>query len=453
LAVDGTFDVGGVLTPTRVVEEYKRMAAVRYPTSQLTLQAAEGPADIPDCIIEDPRTVLASLASGKLLARRFVHEETKKNYRTELQGELRIYLLDGSTSMLSRRAVMRDSILIAELCTLIERFNTLGRRINPTLYFQYFNTEVGPVVEVRTAAQAADAIASLLSTVQTGGTNIQAAILRSVEQIRSAARCSKELARANIVLITDGKSVIDEDEIVENLDSLGELQTAIHIIALGVENPSLCALARAQRLRGRRAFYQYVDEESIVDAVSGNNADVSLHPPKGIELQQCVGLLESTLDEIASVTRAKNAQDESDALIEKSLDEMDDDEALRAAMAGRIEVARRDQESLTRRFKRWFPECLSGDEPALYEPDHDTAIRLETVLSLLQGLIELGAVIDSEPSELKADTIEIFQRTLYDSGVTPLEYAQLIARFPKYFYEPMQNLYRVVGLTSETARP
>src|SRR5690606_10469343 len=92
LAVDGCFDVGGILTPTRVVEESVRTRAVRFPTAQLTLTHAEGPQDIRDAVIEDPRTIVADLAAGKLLTRRFIRQERVKQSRTVMLGELRIYL-------------------------------------------------------------------------------------------------------------------------------------------------------------------------------------------------------------------------------------------------------------------------------------------------------------------------------------------------------------------------
>jgi hypothetical protein len=445
LAVDGCFDVGGVLTPTRVVTERQRKSAVRYPTRELALLPADGPEDIPDGVIEDPRTIIPDLASGKLLARRFISDEAVQTRRTVLLGELRIYLLDGSTSMLKFRSVMRDAILIAELCTVIARLNDARRSINPTLYFQYFDRLVGDVTEISTAGQAADAIASLLATVHTGDTNIHAALLRSIEQIRAAQQRGMDLARANIVLITDGEAPIDERQIVARLDSLGELRTGINIIALGVENWSLRELAAHQRATGRRVFYQFVDDATIEKIISGERDEVCLHPPQGVEFASCSELLRETVEQIEAIDR-RQVDTGNDAYLEQALGEMDEDTALREALRGRIDAINRDQAALTRRLRHWFPDPAAVSSELVYEPDRSTAARLLEVTSLLESVAEIVSLMSSDPSERQADALEIFQRGLYDIGISPLDYARLRSLFPDRFRPPMERLYEALRM-------
>ncbi len=72
LAVDGAFELGGALSPTRVVTERVRLRRVPFPAPTLALVSAETVEDIPDAIIEDPRTLVLQLATGRLLSRRYV---------------------------------------------------------------------------------------------------------------------------------------------------------------------------------------------------------------------------------------------------------------------------------------------------------------------------------------------------------------------------------------------
>lgn len=458
LAVDGCFDVGGILTPTRVVEESVRTRAVRFPTAQLTLTHAEGPQDIRDAVIEDPRTIVADLAAGKLLTRRFIRQERVKQSRTVMLGELRIYLLDGSTSMLTPRSVLRDAILIAELCTLIARLNDAGRNVNPTLYYQYFAEQVGPVTEITTAEEATGAICELLETVQTGGTDIQAAILHSIEQIRHARDAGMDLARANIVLVTDGESAIDADEIVARLGSLGDLETGINIIALGVENPSLRELAAHQKALGRRVFYQFIDDVTIRKIINGERDAVCLHPPSAVELEGCATLLAETVAELQDIDDDPDASC-SDIHLEQALAEMDADDALRDALRGRIDVAKRDRDALRRRFQRWFPaesrakdaaskNLVAPSRSVVHQPGNTTAARIEDVLGLLQAVTEVSALMVGDPREIAADALEIFQRSLYDAGISPFQYSQLLERFPERFAEALAQIHECVALSS-----
>jgi hypothetical protein len=446
LSVDGCFDVGGVLTPTRVVEEKRLRRTVSYPTGQLTLEPAESAGDIPDAAISDPRTVIPDLATGKLLARRFIRDEVQKTNRTVLLGELRIYLLDGSTSMLTPRSVLRDAILIAELCTIIARLNDAKRNVNPTLYFQYFDKEVGPVTEVVTSEQAANAIEGLLTTVRTGGTNIQAALLRSIEQIRIAQSRGMDLARANIVLVTDGESPVDESEIVNTLASLGELQTGINIIALGQENPSLKKLAAHQKEMGKRVFYQFIDDETIRKIINGERDTVCLHPPDDSELENCSDLLRETIEQIEQSERICDEMTSSDSFLEQALGEMGTDTALRAAMKGRIELAKRNDAALIKRFERWFPRIMKASTEALNYPDQRTESRLRDTVSLVDGVTEVLLLMKAEHRELQADALEVFQRSLSDAGISPFEYTELLDRFPERFQKALEKLYETVGL-------
>ncbi|HLM74975.1 MAG TPA: hypothetical protein VK459_19835, partial [Polyangiaceae bacterium] len=194
LAVDGCFDVGGVLSPVRVDEHEERLRAVAYPTQELMLVPAMDIGDVPSAIIDDPRRILLSLAEGRLLARKFIKREVVTRSRTRLVGEARIYLLDGSDSMLTSatgramgaRARMRDAILLAELSTLHRRYMALGQRVRVSLYYRYFTKVLWPLVKVDSADAAAKAMVEVLKTPRRGGTDIEGALLSSFELVREA---------------------------------------------------------------------------------------------------------------------------------------------------------------------------------------------------------------------------------------------------------------------------
>src|SRR5581483_5032069 len=146
LASSGRFEVGGPLLPVQLVEYEHVTRAVRFPTQDLLLLPATDPTEIPDAVIDDPRTILLSLAAGRLLARRYVHHEEIPRTRTVLRGEVRVYMLDGSGSMIGSRARVRDAILLAELATLRKRATTYGGSV--VLFYRYFNDALEPVQRI-----------------------------------------------------------------------------------------------------------------------------------------------------------------------------------------------------------------------------------------------------------------------------------------------------------------
>lgn len=435
LAVDGCFDVGGVLSPVRVVEEERRARLVQFPTQHLLLTHAASPADIPHAVIEDPRTVLLSLAAGRLLARKFVAQETVRRSRVVLRGEVRVYLLDGSASMLGSRARMRDAILIAELATLIARLADPHRTVAPLLYYRYFTRELGPAVRVDCEDAALEAIREVTSTVRVGGTDIEKALLSSFELIAGAQQQSDaDLARAQIVLITDGEAPVSAEKLVSARERLGELPIGVSVIALGQENPALRSLAAAQRARGERVFYQYLSDAELEAIVSGREFGFAIHVPEtGTKMS---AELSEIVDEIEAHVRRHQARGEADARaqgaaleeLELSL-ERDFGEAERA----RFEARAKDERALARRFERWFgrdtPQPASK-APELREPPPEDREDLTLLLTLLPSVAEVASLVGDDVLGRRADAIEVFERLLIDAGMPPWRYAELCRRYP-----------------------
>jgi uncharacterized protein with von Willebrand factor type A (vWA) domain len=129
-------------------------------------------------------------------------------------GEARVYLLDASTSMLDGapdgvRARVRDALLLAELATTLRRLEEPGREVRLSLHYRWFTKRLGPIQAVRTSGEALAALGEVMSTVRKGGTDIEAALLSSFELIREAKDREPDLARASIVLVTDGEAPVD----------------------------------------------------------------------------------------------------------------------------------------------------------------------------------------------------------------------------------------------------
>ena len=149
------------------------------------------------------------------------------------------------------------------------------------LYYRYFNDKVGQTRRVATAEDAALAVDDILGNLRYGGTNIQAALLASFELIRLAAVDDPDMARAQIVLVTDGEAPIDEHALQRAREGVGGIPVGVSIIALGTQNPELRQLAARQRALGERVFYQFVDDEELRRIVEGETAGLPLHLPPG----------------------------------------------------------------------------------------------------------------------------------------------------------------------------
>lgn len=312
VAIDGCFEVGGALTPVRIVEEDRVLSRVRYPTQDLLLVPAESIEDVSDAIVTDPRTILMDLAAGRLLARRFVREEVRRRTRIQMRSEVRVYLLDGSGSMLGVRARVRDAILVSELATLMARLRAPGDT-RCTLFFRYFDEVVGPVTRVDDVEKARAAIRDVVSTPREGGTDIRAALLSSLAQIEAARALEPALARAQVVLVTDGDAPVNEAEIVAAREAIQGLPIGVSVIALGQENPALRGLVARQRAKGEPAFYHFLDDAQLRRLVDGQlDGGPALHLPNlrasgdpeavARVLEKEVG---SLLDELASLERAR----------------------------------------------------------------------------------------------------------------------------------------------------
>jgi hypothetical protein len=346
--------------------------------------------------------------------------------------------------------------LVAELSTMIARLDDRDRWLTPTLYYRYFNDKLGEVVEVTSASDAVDAVESVLSELRHGGTNIAGALLGSFETLREAQKKSEngELARAQIVLITDGEAPVDEQAITRARESVGALPIGVSIIALGEENPALRALAERQRERGERVFYQFLNDEVLARLVKGERLSLSLHLPDELASVLPSQALDSVLDEIKAVHRAREdesiarVRDERAALAEVGLSLRD----LSKSEQARLLSLSRDVDTLDERFLRWFPVPKREATARVLElrASEGDAEALSVVRALLSAVAEVTELVGSPTHQRKLDAVEVFERLLMERRLSFVHYQKLLERHPAAFDAELSAIHECV---QETDRP
>lgn len=447
---DGFFEVGGALAAVRVEEEERILRTVRHPTQDLVLMPAEDVQDLRDAVIGDPRSLLLDLATGRLFARRFVREEVRRRSRVVLHGEVRVYVLDGSGSMRGPRARVRDAILVAELSTLIRRLES-PNKTRCILFYRYFDAELGLVSRVQTVRAARDAIRDIVGTERSGGTDIQKALLASIEQIAEARADDPDLARAQIVLVTDGEAAVDESMIVSARSAIQGLPIGISVIALGQENPALRGLVARQRARGEAAFYHFLDDDELAAIADGSlTGDIAIHPPdrwKELEKDpqalvralddEVGGLLDEleALDRERDVSALERLEEEAQARREVGLDEGEEGADAAEAAHGeraRVEALRKDRVALGARYARWFPEPRgpSSEDAPLPKPGTRERDDIDATCCALASVAEVVALLGGSPIARQADAIDLLERLLPDARLSPARYRAVLREFP-----------------------
>jgi hypothetical protein len=456
LAVDGWFDVGGASTPLRVVEEETRRQLVRHPAVELTVVPAQRVEDLRDAILTDPRAMLFQLAEGTLLARRYVVDETVRHVRSVLTTELRIYVADGSSSMLGPRARMRDAILLAELATLVARLRQPQRFLSPVLEMRFFDHTLGPITRASTIDAALAAIADIFATPRTGGTNIERALLESFDQVRARRVEDPALAGAQIVLVTDGQAHVDAAKVRQARASAGDVPIRLSIIALGKQNDALREIAAEQRALGERVFYHFVDDAELARIAAGDlehrlvlhgSHDRAPNQELAALLDEMDGAVREERHERDARTRGKTtlALDEVRALAEAGAGlELDLETLFADGARARIELLERDERALIARFDRWFPARPSSARP---DPIARTpaAEQVELARALVLSTLEVLDAMGARGPERRSESIAIFERLLFEHGLPPWTYATVLRDHGQLLAEDLRRVRDAVG--------
>lgn len=440
LVADGYFDVGGTISPLRVGEDVRRRVLVRHPAPEMRLTRAESPADAARAVIEDPRTLLYQLASGRLLCRSYVADETRSDHPQSKLSQVRIYVLDGSASMTGPRARMRDALLITELGTLMKRLQSGDDYVHALLYYRYFDHEARPTRRVATLDEAVAAAEDALTRTGGGRTDIEGALIDSFRQIRQARTRDPALTHAQIVLVTDGEAELDPARVLNARATIGAehgtLPSGVSVVSLGNENPNLRALAAEQRRLGERVFYHHVSDAELERWEDGEgDVGATLRHLGDARVVDGTWLTELSdeLDTTEALGRHLPETLEDAELHLSALDQMEagSTDGKPDAERAHWEAMRGDLLALTRRFNRWFPDALPTDSqtlaPAPGHPDHAALADVNEVLSVV---VELGELLTSSGAQAMVDAIEVAERLLFDAGLSPSSYARLISTYP-----------------------
>jgi hypothetical protein len=337
---------------------------------------------------------------------------------------------------------MRDAILLAELATLIRRLEDAEREVRVMLFYRYFTHELLPVVRVDSPATALASIGDVVGKMRVGGTNIEGALVASLHQIREARAADPDLARAQMVLITDGEADVREAAVQEAREGLEGLSVRLSVIALGQENPALRALVARQRAAGERAFYHFLSDEALASMImegidrgaSPHLPRVDDHPP-GTKAERAKRLrdeLGELVDELVSSGRPRDidaldaAADEASAHGEVGLDAASRSEGERA-----LEEARaRDLRALHIRFARWFeaPPAAASSSASVSASPSPSPEDEEAVWVALSAVADVVSEMGGSELARRADAIGILERLLPDARLSPGRYREVLQR-------------------------
>lgn len=256
---------------------------VPWPTQRLDFDTTGSPERVHDFVIEDPRRVLHDLASHRQRVRVYLEDAPDPAPRQVRRSSVRVYVCDASGSMHGARARFRDAILLAELNALRTQAQR-GAAVDP-LYFCYFNDRPSTLTVVEDADDAARHMARLFRHTPAGGqTDISLALVSAFDSIRQARGRDPLLARATVVLVTDGEDELELELLRRVREPLGELPVALSLISLGEENADLRALAEEQQARGERAFYVHLSDAELLWARSAFETPHRTLLPRDLEV-------------------------------------------------------------------------------------------------------------------------------------------------------------------------
>lgn len=360
---------------------------VSYPTQSMTFEVTGGLHEVHNFVITDPRMIVYDLAAHRQLVRAYQEEEPPPKPRKLKKTAVRVYVCDASGSMHGARARFRDAIIIAELNNLRVKARQ-GKPFDP-LYFSFFNDTPTELARVDTAAEATRQMEKLFQfSPAEGQTDITLALMAAFDSIRNAKGRDPYLARATVVLVTDGEDRVDLELIRRTRAPMGDVDIALSFISLGEENTDLKSLVMEQRAQGGRAFYHHLSDEEIQWARTEFDTPWrTLLPP---EVPATPDALEALLPHL---------------------------EALEALATGRSTAAPVTSEAS---FDALFPEQPPAPPSEVPGPD-----VLARVVDVLDAIAEAASLA---PAERRAtEALTLLQHLLGVYGLTPARYLGALA--------------------------
>lgn len=235
---------------------------VPYPTQLMTYETTNSLDHLNHFVLDRPGALVLDLASGRQMVRAYVEIEPPPKQKKARQTAVRVYVMDASGSMHGSRARFRDALLISELNAIRVKAK-VGLPFDP-LYFSFFNDTPSELVRVDSGDEANKRIEALFeNSPAEGQTDIVLALEAAFDSIGKARGEDPYLARATVVLVTDGEDGVDLQRIKKHQRPYEGLDIALSFISLGEENPDLRSLVISQRDEGGRAFYHHVSDAEI----------------------------------------------------------------------------------------------------------------------------------------------------------------------------------------------
>ncbi|HEY0880470.1 MAG TPA: vWA domain-containing protein, partial [Archangium sp.] len=196
------------------------------------------------------------------MVRSYLEEEPPRKPKRMQKTAVRVYVLDASGSMHGSRARFRDAILVSELNAIRVKAKA-GLPFDP-LYFSFFNDVPTELTRIDSGDAAAREIDRLFrNSPAEGQTDISLALVSAFDSIGRASGRDPYLARATVVLVTDGEDGVDLELVRKTRKPYEGLEIALSFISLGEENPDLRSLVIEQRDAGGRAFYHHLSDAEI----------------------------------------------------------------------------------------------------------------------------------------------------------------------------------------------
>jgi len=370
-----------VLADTRAARPVARR--VPYPTQTMTYETTGSLDELHNFVLTDPRMLLRDLAASHQLVRAYLDDEPPPRPRKVKRTAVRVYVCDASGSMHGARARFRDAIVIAELNNLRVKARR-GEHFDP-LYFSFFNDVPTELARVDSALEATRQLEKLFrDSPAEGQTDITLALMSAFDSIRAAQGRDPYLARATVVLITDGEDRVDLDLIRRTRAPMDALDIALSFISLGEENPDLRVLVREQRAAGGRAFYHHLSDEEILWART------EFDTPWRTLLPRDVPVSGDVLEQLAPHL-----------------------EALEAVAAGK---AAPEPVAVEASFDALFPEQPERP-PGAEVPGADVVYRVSDILG---ALVEAASLAPAD--RRAAESLLLLQHLLGVYGMTPARY-------------------------------
>ncbi|NVJ10340.1 VWA domain-containing protein [Myxococcus sp. AM001] len=388
-----------VLADTRTARAVPRR--VPYPTQTMTYETTGSLHEVHNFVLTDPRMLLRDLAASHQLVRAYLDDEPPPRPRKVKRTAVRVYVCDASGSMHGARARFRDAIVIAELNNLRVKARR-GEHFDP-LYFSFFNDVPTELARVDTALEATRQLEKLFrDSPAEGQTDITLALMSAFDSIRAAQGRDPYLARATVVLITDGEDRVDLELIRRTRAPMDALDIALSFVSLGEENLDLRLLVREQRAAGGRAFYHHLSDEEILWARTEFDTPWRTLLPRDVP---------ASGDALEQLTPHL--------------------EALEAVAAGR---AAPPPVAVDASFDALFPETPTPP-PGAAPPGTDLAHR---VTDILGALVEAASLAPAD--RRAAESLLLLQHLLGVYGLTPARYLSALSAGGQATQEALQRV-------------